>query len=173
MQAKKYRRVATAVEGYLVFSELCGEHDDRNSQQDNRVSDHPPKVGKDSRVVAGYSGSAGVDRVRKRQNIGYCFEHAADHRRIEPDVREPRRKVRQQRAAYAADRLVAQQGTEQQSQRDKHQRDRDIDNNRKKQINADSQSKAQRREITDRRLNQRHRNQRQSVAEDKVRRLQR
>ena len=59
----KNRRVATAVEGYLVFSELCGEHDDRDNQQDNRVSDHPPKVGKDSRVVAGYSGSAGVDRV--------------------------------------------------------------------------------------------------------------
>lgn len=56
-------RVATAAEGYLVFSELCGEHDDRDNQQDNCVSDHPPKVGKDSRVVAGYSGSAGVDSV--------------------------------------------------------------------------------------------------------------
>ena len=66
--------------------------------------------------------------MRKRQYIRNRLERAAYHCGIEPDIREPCAEVSEQSSANASDSLLVQHGTKQQTERDKHERNRNINN---------------------------------------------
>ena len=90
----------------LIRAHFLCKHEGGEGEEDDGVGGDPDKVAEDGGGIACGGAAGGVDGMKEGQGVRDFFKRAADELRIEPDARQPGRKVRQKRAAEAADLFV-------------------------------------------------------------------
>ena len=146
---------------------LC-KHEGGEGEECCGVGGDPGEVAEDSGGVACGGAAGGVDGVKEGQGVCDFFKHAADELRIEPDARQPGRKVRQKRAAEAADLFIVQAGSAKHADGDEQKRRRKQHDKRQKKVRTDGKAEAHTDEQADRALRKADRDERQDISHQKL-----